>query len=75
MLTGCEKILKRSSTSSGRTGKYLNLRLRFSFVVSLSNHERIFSQPLSRDLEEFPWPTVRSPEECPGQGEHRWRPG
>ena len=36
----------RPSTSSGRTAKYLNFHLRNPFVLRLSKHERIFSQPL-----------------------------
>ena len=39
-----ENIANCPSTGSGRTAKYLNFCLRHPFVVSLSNHERIFSQ-------------------------------
>ena len=40
----CEKIGGRPSRASGRTVKYLNSHGAISFVVRLSNHERIFSQ-------------------------------
>ena len=45
-LRGCKKISRCPSTGSGRAAKYSNFHCGTPLVVSMSNHERIFSQPL-----------------------------